>query len=349
MKATVYHGAHDVRLETVPDPSLRHPHDAIVRVTRAAICGSDLWFYRGVTEWTPGDRTGHEFVGIVEAIGSGVRGVRPGDPVIAPFVSSDGTCEYCRGGLQTSCVHMSNFGDEQNGGQAEFVLVPYADGTLVKMPEAIAADRRKHDASVTLSDVMATGHHGVVSAQAAPGSTVVIVGDGAVGLCGVLSAAKEIRAERIVAVGHNAARLEIAKRFGATHTFNSHDDGVQDEIRELTSGGAAHVVEAVGNQESMDLAVNVARPGGTVSFVGVPHNVKTPPLRSIFLNNLSLRGALAPARAYLPRLIESLEAGRIDPSPVLDLSLPLERVAEGYAAMDERRAIKVLLEAGPGA
>jgi alcohol dehydrogenase len=343
MKAAVYHGAHDVRLENVSDPRIRDPHDAIVRVTRAAICGSDLWFYRGVTQWTPGDRTGHEFVGIVEEIGSEVRTLRPGDAVIAPFVSSDGTCEFCRAGLQTSCVHMTNFGDEENGGQAEFVLVPYADGTLVKMPEAVQHDQGKHDASVTLCDVMATGHHGVVSAQAAPGSTVVIVGDGAVGLCAVLSAAKEVRAERIIAVGHNANRLEIATRFGATHTFNSHDANVQEQILELTSGGAPHVVEAVGNQESMDLAVNIARPGGTVSFVGVPHNVKAPPMRQIFLNNLSLRGALAPARAYLPQLLESLAAGRIDPAPVFDLALPLGRVADGYAAMDERRAVKVLL------
>lgn len=343
MKATVYHGAHDVRLERVPDPAIRNPHDAIVRVTRAAICGSDLWFYRGVTEWTPGERTGHEFVGIVEEVGPEVRSVRAGDAVIAPFVSSDGTCEFCRAGLQTSCVHMTNFGDEENGGQAEFVLVPYADGTLVKMPEAIAHDENKHNASVSLCDVMATGHHGVVSAQATRGSTVVIVGDGAVGLCAVLSAAKEIGAERVIAVGHNAKRLEIAKRFGATHTFNSHDAGVDEAIRDLTNGGTPHVVEAVGNQESMDLAVSVARPGGTVSFVGVPHNVKTPPMRAIFLNNLALRGALAPARAYLPQLLASLEAGRIDPSPVFDLALPLDRVADGYAAMDERRAVKVLL------
>lgn len=343
MKATVYHGAHDVRLENVPDPRIRNANDAIVRVTRAAICGSDLWFYRGVTQWTPGDRTGHEFVGIVEEVGSGVRSVRAGDAVIAPFVSSDGTCEFCRSDLQTSCVHMTNFGDEQNGGQAQFVLVPYADGTLVKMPDAVAHDQSKHDASVALCDVMATGHHGVVSAQAAPGSTVVVVGDGAVGLCAVLSAAKEIRADRVIAVGHNAKRLEIATRFGATNTFNSHDEGVQEAIIALTKGGALHVVEAVGNQESMDLAVGVARPGGTVSFVGVPHNVKTPPMRTIFLNNLSLRGALAPARAYLPTLLGGLEAGRIDPSPVFDLTLPLERVADGYAAMDERRAVKVLL------
>lgn len=343
MKATVYHGAHDVRLENVPDPRIADARDAIVRVTRAAICGSDLWFYRGVTQWTPGDRTGHEFVGVVEETGDQVRSVRPGDYVIAPFVSSDGTCEFCHAGLQTSCVHMSNFGDDDNGGQAQFVRVPYADGTLVKMPDAIAHDRHKHDAAVTLTDVMATGHHGVVTADTRAGGTVVVIGDGAVGLCAVLSAAREVGAERIIAVGHNAKRLDIAKRFGATDLFNSHDDGVQETILELTRGGAHSVVEAVGNQESMDLSVNVARPGGTVSFVGVPHNVKTPAMRTIFLNNLSLRGALAPVRAYLPQLIGSLESGRIDPSPVLDLQLPLDDVATGYAAMDERRAIKVLL------
>jgi len=342
MKATVYHGVHDVRLENVPDPTIRDPRDAIVRVTRAAICGSDLWFYRGITNLTPGDRTGHEFIGIVEDVGSDVQSVHPGDPVISPFVSSDGTCEFCRAGLQICCVHVGFFTGD-NGGQAEFVRVPNADGTLVKMPDAIANDDAKRNASVTLCDVMATGHHGVVSAGTTAGSTVVIVGDGAVGLCAVLSAAKEVRAERIIAVGHNPKRLEIAKRFGATHTFDSHNDKVQAEIVELTSGGAPHVVEAVGNQESLDLAVGVARPGGTVCFVGVPHNVKTPPLSEVLFGNLSLRGGACPARAYLPRLIASLEAGRIDPSPVLDLTLPLSGVADGYAAMDERRAIKVLL------
>ncbi len=343
MKATVYHGAGDVRLETVPDPTLKEASDAIVRVTQAAICGSDLWFYRGVTTWAPGDRTGHEFVGVVEAIGSDVRSVRVGDRVIAPFVSSDGTCEYCRAHVQTSCVHMTNWGDDQNGGQAEAVRVPFADGTLVPMPDAVAHDPVKRAGSLALTDVMATGHHGAVTAGTRGGSTVVIVGDGAVGLCGVLSAAKHIGAERIIAVGHNEARLAIARKFGATHTFNSHDATVKEQIVELTSGGSPCVVEAVGNQESLDLAIGVARPGGAVSFVGVPHNVKQVDMRTLFLNNLVLRGALAPARAYIPELLASLESGRIDPSPVFDLTLPLERVAEGYAAMDQRKAIITLL------
>lgn len=343
MKASVYHGKGDVRLERVPDPEIVEPGDAIVRVTHAAICGSDLWFYRGVTQWTPGDRTGHEFVGVVEETGRGVTDLQPGDRVIAPFVCSDGDCEFCREGLQTSCAQMRNFGDDQNGGQAEFVRVPMAASTLVKMPDGIADDAKKRAASVTLSDVMATGHHGALTAGTAPGGTVVVVGDGAVGLCAVLSAAKELRAERIIAVGHNQHRLEIAKRFGATSCFNSHDAGVAQEILEMTGGGAPAVIEAVGNQESMDLAIEIARPGGTVSFVGVPHNVKAAPMRALFSKNVALRGALAPARAYLPRLIDSLEAGRIDPSPVLDLTLPLDDVAKGYHAMHERRAIKVLL------
>ena len=346
MKATVYHGTRDVRLETVPDPVIKDPSDAIVRVVRAAICGSDLWFYRGVTEWTPGDRTGHEFVGVVEEAGAGVKTVKPGDYVIAPFVSSDGTCEYCLDGLQTSCVHMSVFGDEANGGQAEFVRVPFADGTLVKMADGMASDPRKLASSATLSDVMATGHHGVVTAGAQRGGTVVVVGDGAVGLCAVLSAARVVGADRVIAVGHNDTRLALAKEFGATHTFNSHADGVAQEILEITRGGAHSVVEAVGNQASMDLAIDVARPGGIASFVGVPHNVQQVALRPLFVKNVSLHGAIAPVRAYVETLMASVMDGSIDPSRVFDLHLPLDDVEQGYRAMDERRAIKVLLEVG---
>jgi threonine dehydrogenase-like Zn-dependent dehydrogenase len=264
--------------------------------------------------------------------------------VIAPFAWSDGTCEFCREGLQTSCVHVGFFGgEERNGGQAELVRVPYADGTLVKMPDAIATDDGKLNASVALCDVMGTGHYGVLSADTKARSTVVIVGDGAVGLCAVLSASKIIGAERVITVGHNAKRLERARRFGATTVFNSNDPDAQERITELTQGGAPHIVEAVGNQESMDLAVNVARAGGTVGFVGVPH-FENVPIESIFYNHITLRGGPAPVRQYLPQLISSLETGHIDPSPILDATLPLSRVADGYAAMNDRRAIKVLLE-----
>lgn len=345
MKATVYHGARDVRLERVPDPVIKEPSDAIVRVTRAAICGSDLWFYRGVTQWEPGERTGHEFIGVVEETGSDVRGVKKGDYVVAPFVSSDGTCEYCRENLQTSCVHMTNWGDDANGGQAEAVRVPFADGTLVKLSEGIAGDERMLASALTLTDVMSTGHHGIVTANTRAGGTVVVIGDGAVGLCAVLSAARVLGAENVIAVGHNHKRLEMAREFGATHTFNSHDDGVAETILELTKGGSPSVVEAVGNQSSMELGIEVARPGGTVSFVGVPHNVTALPLRPIFLKNVSLHGAITPARAYIPTLMQYVADRSIDPSRVFDLRLPLDSVAEGYAAMDERRAIKVLLEA----
>ena len=343
MKATVYHGAGDVRLESVPDPVLQHPTDAIVRVKRAAICGSDLWFYRGITQWEPGDRTGHEFVGIVEETGSGVNNVSRGDLVIAPFVSSDGTCEFCQRGLQTSCVHMTNWGDEGNGGQAEAVRVPFADGTLVKASPAMAGDDRLWKAAVSLCDVMPTGHHGVVSAHAIPGGTVVVIGDGAVGLCAVLSAAKIVHCERVVAIGHNSKRLALAREFGATHTFDSHDAGVAMAVNELTHGGAASVVEAVGNQESMDLALEVARPGGTAAYVGAPNNVVKAPLRPAFLKNVALRGALAPARAYVDLLMSRVSDGTIDPSRVFDLTLPLDKVSDGYAAMDRREAIKVML------
>ncbi len=345
MKATVYHGPRDVRVERVSDPVIKAPTDAIVRVTRAAICGSDLWFYRGVTQWEPGDRTGHEFIGIVEETGGDVRTVKKGDYVVAPFVSSDGTCEYCRENLQTSCIHMTNWGDDANGGQAEAVRVPYADGTLVKLADGIADDERMLASVLTLTDVMGTGHHGIVTANTRTGGTVVVIGDGAVGLCAVLSAARVLDAEAVIAVGHNEKRLKLAKEFGATHTFNSHDDGVGEAIVELTKGGSPSVVEAVGNQSSMELAIDIARPGGTISFVGVPHHVKELPLRPIFLKNVSLHGALAPARAYIPTLMRYVADRSIDPSRVFDLRLPLDRVAEGYAAMDERRAIKVLLDA----
>lgn len=344
MKATVYHGARDVRLERVPDPVIKEPTDAIVRVTRAAICGSDLWFYRGVTQWEPGDRTGHEFIGIVEETGSDVRSVKKGDYVVAPFVSSDGTCEYCHENLQTSCVHMTNFGDDANGGQAEAVRVPFADGTLVKLTEGIKDDDSMLASALALTDVMGTGHHGIVTANTRAGGTVVVIGDGAVGLCAVLSAARVLDAETVIAVGHNEARLKLAREFGATHVFNSHNDGVAESIVELTKGGSPSIVEAVGNQSSMELGIEIARPGGTMSFVGVPHNVKELPLRPIFLKNVSLHGALAPTRAYIPTLMNHVANRSIDPSRVFDLRLPLDAVAEGYAAMDERRAIKVLLD-----
>ncbi|MHB8140659.1 MAG: zinc-binding dehydrogenase [Vulcanimicrobiaceae bacterium] len=345
MKATVYHGTRDVRFETVADPVLRRPTDAIVRVTRAAICGSDLWFYRGIRPWTPGERTGHEFIGIVEAVGGEVRTLRAGDAVIAPFAISDGTCGFCKAGLQTSCLHGEAWGDDANGAQAQAVRVPLADGTLVRMADGMADEPRTLASALALCDVMGTGHHGVVMAGAHAGGDIAVIGDGAVGLCGVLSAAKVIGAERVFAVGHHPHRLDLARTFGATHTYNSHDAGVAAQIIEATGGGSAAVLEAVGNQESLDLALQIVRPGGTVMFVGVPATMERVDFRALFTNNVALRGGVAPVRAYIPSLMDHVMSGRIDPSPVFDLALPLDRVADGYAAMDERRAVKVILSA----
>jgi len=343
VKATVYHGARDVRLEQVPDPQLREPTDALVRITHAAICGSDLWFYRGVTQWVPGDRTGHEFIGVVEELGSEVRSIRRGDRVIAPFVISDGTCEFCDVGLHTSCQRGQSWGDDANGAQAEAVRVPLADGTLVGMTPAIAEDNLKLKSALSLTDVMSTGHHGTVSAGARQGGTIAVIGDGAVGLCAVLSA-RRLGLEHIISIGHNARRLRLAQEFGATATFDSRDAEVAQQVIEATRGGALCVVEAVGGQESIDLALRIVRDGGTVSFVGVPHGVGALDMRRLFSGNVALRGALAPARAYIPELLRDVESGKLDPSPIFDMRLPLDRVAEGYAAMDERTAIKVLLE-----
>ena len=346
MRATVFHAPGDVRVETVPDPRVEAPTDAIVRVTHACICGSDLWFYRGVSTWEPGWRTGHEFVGVVAETGPEVTTVKPGDRVIAPFSYSDGSCEFCRKGVHTSCVNGGFWGgDEGDGGQGEAVRVPYADGTLVRMPDEVANDPALVRAAVPLTDVMSTGHHAAVAAGVHPGATVAVVGDGAVGLCGVLAAAR-LGAERIFALGHHEGRLAIAKAFGATDVVTARGDEAVALVQEATRGGAEHVLECVGAQSSMDLALHAARPGGTVGFVGVPAQVDKIDVRRMFSNNIALRGGVAPSRAYIPELLADVAAGRLDPSPVLDLTVPLDGVPEGYRAMDSRTAIKTLVEVG---
>jgi threonine dehydrogenase-like Zn-dependent dehydrogenase len=344
VKATVFHGPRDVRVETVPDPKLRSPADAVVRVVNAAICGSDLWPYRGIREWEPGSRLGHEFTGIVEAVGADVRHVRPGDFVAAPFAFADGTCGYCREGLQTSCPHGGFWGGTDNdGGQGEFVRIPFADATLVGIPDAIRADGAKRVAALALTDVMGTGFHGVKAAGFVPGSDVVIVGDGAVGLCAVI-AARYLGANRIISIGHHAGRMAMATQFGATDTVDSNDADAVERVRELTAGGAASVVEAVGVQATLDLALKLVRDGGTVSFVGVPAEMEKLDFGRLFSGNVALRGALAPVRAYLPELMTALADGKIDPSPVFTQVLPLDGSPDGYASMDARSAIKVCLE-----
>jgi threonine dehydrogenase-like Zn-dependent dehydrogenase len=344
MQATVFHGTRDVRVETVADPTILEPTDAVVRVVNAAICGSDLWFYRGINAWEPGWRTGHEWTGVVEAVGSGVTSIKPGDFVIAPFSYSDGACEFCDDGLFTSCSHLGFWGGAKNdGGQGEFVRVPYADAVLVVVPGAIASDATKRPALLALTDVMGTGFHGAYSAGAKGGRIVAVIGDGAVGLCAVQSA-RLLGAERIIAIGHHAGRLQIARDFGATDVIDSAAPDATAHIIEMTKGGAHAVVEAVGNQDTMDVATTIVRSGGTICFVGVPATITTLNFTRIFMDNISVRGGIAPVRGYIPRLLDDLAAGRIDPSPVFTLRVPLAQSPDGYAAMDERRAIKVILD-----
>ena len=344
MRATVYYGPGDVRVENVPDPAIKQPTDAVVRVTHACICGSDLWFYRGQDDWQPGWRTGHEWMGIVEEVGSEVRTMKRGDRVLAPFAFSDGTCEFCTKGLQTSCVHGGFWGGKANdGGQAEAVRAPFADGTLVVVPNSAENDDALLTAILPLTDVMATGHHAAVSARTRRGGTVAVVGDGAVGLCGVL-AARRLGAERIIILGRHDNRLEIARHFGATDVVSSRDQQAVDEVIEMTKGGAESVLECVGAQPAMDTALGIVRPGGAVGYVGVPHgSSEAVDLQRMFMSNITLSGGVAPARAYIPELLADVVAGTLDPSPVLDLTVDLNGVPSGYAAMDGREAIKVMV------
>lgn len=336
MRATTIHGPKDIRFETVPDPVLTAPTDAIVKVAAGCICGSDLWPYRGENDITPGQTIGHECVGVVEEVGSEVRSVRPGDFVLVPFCHCDNTCVHCRAGVQSACEE----GGFTVSGQAEYAVVTHADGSLVAtdgMP-----DESLLPSLLTLTDVMATGWHAAVAAGVRPGSTVVVVGDGAVGLCGVL-AASVMGAEKVIAMSRHEDRQRLATEFGATHLVAERGKEGAEAVREITGGvGADATLECVGTDQAMGTAFAVARPGSTVGFVGVPHGVQLP-VRRMFQRNVGLAGGMAPVRRYLPELLELTVSGRIDPGKVFDLTLPLEQVADGYRAMDERRAIKVML------
>jgi threonine dehydrogenase-like Zn-dependent dehydrogenase len=347
MRATLIHAPGDVRVEEVPDPQLSTGGDAIVRVVAACVCGSDLWPYRGVTPTHEPHRIGHEFVGIVEQVGPEVARIRVGDFVIAPFYDCDMTCVNCRNGFSTSCLNGGWWGSDDrmgafaDGGQGELVRVPHADGSLVATPAMPDDALVPH--LLTLSDVMGTGHHAAVSAGVGPGKTVVVVGDGAVGLCAVLASAR-LGAERIVAMSRHADRQALALRFGATDIVAERGDEGVARIRELFDGiGADAVLECVGTKESMDQALRSARPGGQVGFVGVPNGAPELPIRRMFNSNVGVRGGVAPARNYVEELLPEVWDGRLQPGAVFDLELPLTEVAEAYAAMDERRAIKVLL------
>ncbi|WP_018258533.1 zinc-dependent alcohol dehydrogenase family protein [Halomicrobium katesii] len=346
MRAAIYDGPGEISVEEVPRPEIEDPGDAIVRVTHTAVCGSDLWFYRGESDREAGSRVGHEPMGIVEAVGDDVDSVRPGDRVFAPFVVSCGYCEYCRRGLHTSCVNGDSWGGDNGGAQGEYVRSPHADGTLVRVPDRYADDEDVLESVLPLTDVLGTGHHAAVSAGVDAGDTCVVVGDGAVGLCGVL-AARRLGASRIVAVGHHPDRLALAAEFGATETVLGGDGtDVVDRVRELTYGGAEHVLECVGAASAMEQAVEVCRPGGTVGYVGVPHGVDDAgvPIFDMFGDNIALRGGVAPVRAYADDLLEDVLGGTLDPSPIFTETVSLEEIAAGYRAMDERDAIKVLVE-----
>jgi alcohol dehydrogenase len=345
MRAAIYQGPREITVEDVPKPELASPEDAVVRVTHTAVCGSDLWFYRGESDREAGSAVGHEPMGIVEAVGDDVTAVRPGDRVFAPFSTSCGSCEFCRKGLHTSCVRGDGWGGDNGGAQGEYVRCPHADGTLVRVPDRYADDEDVLESLLPLTDVMGTGHHAAVSAGVSEGDTAVVVGDGAVGLCGVL-AARRLGAERIVAMGHHEDRLALAEDFGATDTIAARGDDAVERALDLTDGGANHVVECVGAASAMDTAISVARPGGTVGYVGVPHGVTDEGLDvlSLFTDNVSLNGGVAPVRAYAAELMADVLQGTLDPSPIFTKTVDLEDVAEGYRAMDERDAIKVVVK-----
>lgn len=346
MKATILHAPGDVRLEDLPDPALAAPSDAIVQVRAACVCGSDLWPYRGINEVRHPTRIGHEFVGIVEEVGGAVRSLRRGDFVIAPFMYSDNTCPHCQVGIQSRCRVGGFWGSKDrhgvmvDGGQGEYVRVPLADGTLVSTRQV--PDDDLVPSLLALSDVMGTGWHAAVAAGVQEGDTVVVVGDGAVGLCGVLAAAR-MGAERIVAMSRHRPRQRVAADFGATDVVEARGSAAVQVVMQLTEGvGADAVLECVGTRESMSTAIGCARPGATVGYVGAPHGVEYP-VRDMFDRNVGVAGGMAPVRQYLPRLRDEVLAGVINPGAVFDLEVPLTDVAEAYAAMDERRAIKSLL------
>jgi threonine dehydrogenase-like Zn-dependent dehydrogenase len=336
MRAAVLHGARDVRVEDRDEPTITAPTDAILRVSAACVCGSDLWPYRGIDNFGRPAPMGHEYVGIVEEVGDGVTQIQPGQFVVGSFFACDNTCEICRSGYQSACVNRQLVG----GAQAQFMRVPLADGTLVPTPGR--PDDDLLPSLLTASDVLGTGWFGAVAAQAGPGKTVAVVGDGAVGLLGVL-AAKQLGAERIIAMSRHKDRRRLAQEFGATDIVAERgDDGVQC-VKELTDGLGAHsVIEAVGTQESMTQAIRATRPGGHVGFVGVSHDV-TLPGQELFFSLVHLHGGPAPVRQYLPQLIDLIWTRQIDPGKVFDLELPLDEAADGYRAMDERRAVKALL------
>ena len=344
MRAVVYHGARDLRVETVSDASIIDPTDAVVRVTHAAICGSVLWFYRGINVLEPGRRVGHEFIGVVEDIGPEVSGLRRGDRVIASMVIADGSCDYCLDGLPTNCRRGAFFAwPGIDGGQGEALRVPQAGGTLFRLPGGLSDDDPLLERILPLTDVLSTGHHAAMLSNVAPGSTVAVVGDGAVGLCAVRAAAR-LGAGRIVLMGAHPDRLELGRRFGATDVVQARGAEGVAAVFQLAADGVHSVMECVGTQDSLDTAVAIARPGGHVGMVGAPHTNGQIDIGRIFRNNISVKAGIAPAQRYIADLLVSVLNGSLDVSPIFTSTVALADVVAGYEGMDSRRDIKVLVK-----
>lgn len=342
MRATVIYGAGDVRVEDVPDPVIKAPTDALVRVLQACICGSDLHPYRSMRPTETGNRIGHEFIGVIEDTGSDVSRLAKGDLVVAPFAYADGTCEFCAEGLHTSCPNGGFWGSGGvDGGQGEAARAPQADGTLVKLP--VAADSALLPSLLTLSDVFPTGHHCAVTAGVGPGTSVTVIGDGAVGLCAVL-AAKRLGAGQIILMGRHKDRTDLGREFGATDVVPERGEEGIDAVRQLTGGhGSRAVLECVGFLDALGTAFGVARDGGFVSRVGVPQYDEGPIGREVFSRNITLTGGVAPARAYIEELMPDILSGALEPGKVFDRTVSLDEVPEGYRAMADREAIKVVV------
>jgi threonine dehydrogenase-like Zn-dependent dehydrogenase len=341
MKAALFEGKGKITFGERPDPTIQAPTDAVVRVVLGCVCGSDLWYYRGINPHKVGS-IGHEFIGVVEAVGADVANLQPGDFVVAPFTYCDGTCANCRAGYTSQCVHGGSFGNgDTDGGQGEYVRVPLAGATLVKVPGSGYADDTLASL-LALSDVMCTGYHAAVSANVTMGDTVAVIGDGAVGLCAVIAATLK-GAERIIALSRHPTRQQLATAFGATDIVDARGDAAVATVMQLTHGvGVDSALECVGTDESIATAAGVARPGSVIGAVGFP-TYEHFAYKDIFWKNVGIRGGVAPARAYIPELLEPVLRGQIQPGRVFDFRTTLDHVAEAYAAMDERRAIKALL------
>jgi threonine dehydrogenase-like Zn-dependent dehydrogenase len=342
VRGTVMYAAGDVRIENVPDPTIQEPTDAVIRVTRACICGSDLWPYKTLQPSDGARVMGHEAIGVVEEIGRDVRTVEVGDVVVMPFAFSDGSCIFCEEDLQTECVHGGFFGNaDVPGAQSEAVRIPQADGTLYALP--VGEDDTLMPSLLTLSDVMGTGHHAAVVAKVGPGKSVAVVGDGAVGLCGVI-AAKRLGAEQIIIMGRHQDRIALAREFGATDAVGERGAEAVERVKELTDGyGVDAVLECVGLDQSVETAIDIARPGGAVGRVGVPQHNAIPGAEPSFYKNITIGGGPAPVRAYIDGLLPDILEGRIEPGRVFDRLVDLDGVPDGYRAMNDREAIKVMV------